>query len=200
MKTATVIAALLFAAAAHAAGPSDAYGKESGIIPGVVLGPRLSLLSVPSPSVAGELKIANLVGASVDYGLVPDVEVRGVKVGLTTWKVGARVFPFRGRFFLGASYGSRTFHAKKTVDTGESGKLDVTSTFVAPELGWRFVWRSGFFMGLDLGWQIVLDSSKTLTASAGLADSDRKDIDDAGRKIGKAGLPELGLLQLGWYL
>lgn len=192
--------ALLTASSAAAADPSAGYGKRPD---GFTLGPRLSLVSLPTPSIGVEAKMANLVGASLDYDYLPRLSLQDVKLQLTGWRAGVKVYPFRGRFFLGAAYGSRTFTASKAVTTegvAESGKLKVTSTYLAPELGWRFVCPSGFFMGLDLGWQFVVHSSARIDTSTGLPADDRKDLEDAGKRIGKAGLPELGLLQVGWFL
>lgn len=197
---ATLTAILLLAASPASGADPGGYGKRPD---GVTVGPRLSLVSIPAPGIGVEAKVANLVGASFDYGLIPQVSLEGAKVQLTTWRAGAKVYPLRGRFWLGAAYGSRTFTARKTVTSGGvsgSGKLEVTSTFLAPQLGWLFVRPSGFFMGIDLGWEIVLHGRSRLTATAGLPDTDRKDLEDLGRRIGKAGLPELGLLQVGWFL
>lgn len=219
---AAVIAAIASAApasaapAASVAGPSPApasaaaprtaepgYGKPEGILPGVVFGPKLSIVNLPAPAVGLEAKFLNLFGASVDYGLIPDLTLRGVKMSLTEWSVGAKLYPFRGRFFLGAAYGSRTFKGSKvdhSTGTPLEAKVDVTSTYLAPGLGWRFVQPGGFFMGIDLGWQFVVHSRTKVQAPAGVSDSDLKDVKDMGRRVGKAGLPAVGLLELGFFL
>jgi hypothetical protein len=194
-------AALALTAALAWSSPAAAggYGKRPD---GFTIGPSISL-AIPTPSVGVEAKLANLVGASFDYGFVPEVSIQDVKLQLSSWRAGAKLYPFRGRFFLGVGYGSRTFTARKTVTAEgatESGELKVTSTYLAPELGWRFVWRSGFFMGLDFGWELVLRSSARLDLSAAFSASDRKDLDDLEKRIGKAGLPEIGLVRLGWFL
>ncbi len=187
------------------------YGKTEGLIPGVLVGPKLSIVNLPSPAVGLELKtLDNLIGASFDYGLIPDITISNASAGFSNWSVGAKVYPFRGRFFLGALYGSRSFHASATDSSGPTAltaKIDISSAYVAPEIGWRFVWNSGLFMGLDLGWQFVLSHSTTLTLPSSIPASQqasfedtKKDVTDAGDKIGSAGLPIIGLVQVGFFL
>jgi hypothetical protein len=180
-------------------------GKTSGVIPGLLFGPKLVLVSVPTPGVGLEVKQAGagLFGASVDFGYLPLIAVGGqgkAKIGFTNLSATARVLPSRGSIFLGAAVGSRKFTAKATDSaTGEAAKADVTSAYVAPELGWRWVWESGFYMATDLGWQIVLSHKSTFDLPASANAQDVKDVQDAADKVGKVGLPILGLVQLGWF-
>jgi hypothetical protein len=178
------------------------YGKTDGLIPGVLIGPKLSLVNLPTPGLGVEAKfLDNLLGASFDYGFIPDITISDVTVGMHAWNVGAKVYPFRGAFFLGALYGSRSFTGSK-VDTGTGLKanVDISSNYIAPELGWRWVWQSGFFLGMDFGWQFVTSSTVTLTAPAGISQQTVNDVNSKGNDIGKAGLPVLGLLQVGFFL
>lgn len=182
-----------------------AYGKPSGLFPGMVIGPKLALL--PAPGLLGvglEAKFQNLVGVGLDYNFFPSLKVGDVKIGFNDISLAARVFPWKGRFYLGAALGQRNFFGKATDSTtNQEIKVEVKSTYLAPEIGWRFVWGSGFFMGLDLGYQIVLSPKTTLTlpAAASLVDqTDKKAVEDAGNEIGKIGLPIVSLLQFGFYL
>lgn len=181
------------------------YGKTDGLVPGLLIGPKLSLLNLPTLGGIGiEVKALNLVGASFDYGLIPDITVSNVTAGMTNWSVGAKVYPFRGSFFLGAAYGNRTFHGTvvdNSTGTNLSGRVDVSSSYLAPEIGWRWVWNSGFYMGMDLGWQFVLSDTVTKSANFNLLDpAKQKDLNDATDKVGTAGLPIIGLLQVGFFL
>ncbi|HYS79905.1 MAG TPA: hypothetical protein VEM76_04315 [Anaeromyxobacteraceae bacterium] len=167
------------------------------------LGPKLSLVNLPTPAFGVEAKFMNLVGASFDYGFIPDVTLSNVTVGMKNWSIGAKVYPFHGSFFLGAAFGGRSFTGSKIDDsTGTPLKatVDVSSTYLAPEIGWRWVRNSGFFMGMDLGWQFVVSNSTTLTAPAGVSQSTRQDVQDKGNQLGRSGLPILGLLQVGFFL
>lgn len=180
-----------------------AYGKSGGLLPGMLIGPKLALAPLPGLFGVGlEAKFLNLVGVGIDYNAFPSVGVGDVKVGFNDLSLAARVFPWRGRFFLGAALGQRNFFGKATDSlSGQEIKVEVKSLYLAPELGWRFVWTSGFFMGIDLGYQIVLSPKTTLTLPAGVPvdPTDRKDVEDAGKEIGKIGLPILSLLQLGYF-
>jgi len=199
MRMLAAIAAAAVAAAAHAGEPG--YGKPEGVLPHAVIGPKIMLVSFPAPGVGIEAKALDLLGLSFDYGFIPDVTVSGVTVGLTNWSLGGRVYPFRGAFFAGVAMGSRSFHGSKTdtsTGTPVKAKATVSSTFVAPEIGWRWVWSGGLFLGMDLGWQFVLSDRTTLEANGASLDT-QQDVQDQADRIGKAGLPVLGLLQLGWF-
>jgi hypothetical protein len=195
------------AVAAPAPAPAaPVYGKAEGIIPGAVIGPKFALLPVPAVYGLGlEAKFANFIGVGLDYNAWPTLDFGGsVKAGYNDLALTGRVFPWRGRFFLGAALGQRNFFAKGTeATTGQEVKIEVKSTYLAPEIGWRFVWTSGFFMGIDLGYQIVLSPKTTLTAPGLAVAADpqlKKDVEDAGDQIGRVGLPIISLIQLGFYL
>jgi hypothetical protein len=190
-------------APAPAPKPDEGYGKPEGLIPHTVIGPKLALISIPAPGIGLEAKFFNRFGVSVDYNLIPDVNLSGVKAGYTDLSGAVRWFPFEGRFFLGAALGTREFHAKASATsngyTGDA-KIKVQSTYLAPEIGWRFVTSVGFFYGIDLGYQLILSKKTTLTIPSQLdTANETKDVKDAGDQIGKIGLPIISLVQLGWY-
>lgn len=181
-----------------------AYGKASGLLPGMVIGPKLALLPFPGAFGVGlEAKFQNLVGVGLDYNFIPTVDFGDVKAGYNDFALSGRVFPWKGRFHLGLALGRRNFFAKASDSvTGQDIKIEVKSVYLAPEIGWRFVWGSGFFMGVDLGYQIILSPETTLTlpAAANLVDqTDKKAVEDAGDEIGKFGLPIVSLMQFGYY-
>jgi hypothetical protein len=197
VRVALAITAVLLGTAAAA------EEKTSGALPGILIGPKLALIAVPTPSLGLELKGPGLFGASVDVGYLPLTSVGGqgnAKIGFTSVSATGRLFLFRGSFFVGAGLGTRTFTAKASDSaTGQTAKADVTSVYLAPQLGWRWIWESGYFMGLDLGWQLVVSHKATFDLPVGANPQDVKDVQDAADKVGKAGLPILGLLQLGWF-
>ncbi len=177
--------------------------KTEGLIPGILFGPKLSIISLPTPALGVEVKAYQLFGASFDYGFIPDFKAGSVTLGMKTWNVGAKVYPMRGAFFLGASLGGYTFTGKSTVSdvNGQpvAAKLDISATFIAPEIGWRWVWTSGFFTGLELGWQFPLNYKSTLDVPGGASSGSIKDVRDNADKYVKSGLPMLGLFELGWF-
>jgi hypothetical protein len=178
------------------------YGKVSGIIPGMVIGPKLNLLTL-SPGIGIEAKIGGQLGVSVDYGLWPQTTMAGDEVDVTIdmkdLRAGVRYFVTGKAFFVGAEIGRRTFTFEATNTVGDYANLDVVSTYVAPEIGWRFVQPSGLFFGFDLGYQIMLSSKNTLKSNLIPSAQTRQDVEDAGDALGKAGLPVLGLLSLGYF-
>jgi hypothetical protein len=178
-----------------------AYGKSSGVIPGVVFGPKLSILSIPAPGVGFEAKILNAFGLSFDYDLIPKVSLMEVSAGYHDWNVAAKWYPWRGAFFLGAAVGRRTFEASaKDVTTGLKASVEVESSYVVPEIGWRWVWNSGFFLGMDLGYQIVTSSRTKLEIPSVAATTDAaEDVTHAGEDLGRIGFPILSLLQVGIF-
>jgi hypothetical protein len=199
-----LIAILLAAQTAAAAESEEGYGKTHGLIPGVplVFGPKISV-AVPFPSVGAEVKFANLLGASFDYGLIPDITVSNVTVGIKGWHVDGRLYPFRGAFFLGAALGRRTFTGTETdTSTGFAltGTVTVDTTYLAPVFGWRWVYQSGLFLGVELGWEFVLSNSVQTVTPFLFPPSTLNDINDKANKYGNAGLPHVALFQVGFFL
>ena len=187
------------AAPTAAAAPAPAgYGKPSGLIPGVVIGPKLNLIGIP-PGVGVEARIINRFTLSVDYNFIPTVHASNVKASYNDLSVAARWHPWAASFYLGAAYGQRDFKAKVTDSSGLTGSGEVKGTYIAPEIGWRWIWSSGFFLGMDLGYQFIL-SPKTTLDVAGMNADDQKNIKDAANNIGKIGFPILTFLQLGFYI
>ncbi len=196
------LAAILALAAASPALADGGYGKTQGVIPGVLLGPRLNLVALP-PGVGVEARmLGNALGLSLDFGFVPGTTIGGASVSWNDLSLGARYYPWSARFYLGARLGSRSFSASaEDSSTGITlkAKASVTSTYLAPELGWRFMWESGFFMGIELGYQVILSTSATFDIPGGVDPTKQKDVRDAADQIGKIGLPILTLVQVGWY-
>jgi hypothetical protein len=173
--------------------------KTDGVIPGALIGPKLGIISFPTPTIGVEAKLGRWIGLSFDYGFVPDITISNVTVSWNNWCAGAKVFPFQGSLFVGALYGHRSFNGSSVDTTGRKSTADASSNYIAPELGWRWIWDSGFYMGIDLGWQFVTSNTKTVVIPSGFDPQKQKDINDATDKLGTAGLPVLGLLQLGFY-
>ena len=197
---AAVLAAALVAASPAVADESGAYGKTQGAIPGILLGPKLNLVALP-PGIGLEAKLlGNSLGLSLDLGLVPSVTISNASDSWIDLNLGARYYPWRARFYVGAAVGGRSFSATAT-DTAKNlqAKATVTSFYLAPEIGWKFVWDGGFFLGIDLGYQIIISANTTLDIPSGVDPAKSKNVTDAADKIGKIGLPVLTLLQLGYF-
>jgi hypothetical protein len=193
--------------AAPPAPPAAPYGKTDGLIPGVLIGPKLALLPVPSLySVGLEARIGGSLGLTVEYGTLPSLQIPNAanadsRLLFKDLNAAVRWFPWSKRFYLGAALGTRTFEARATESTtGVVAKAQVKSTYLAPELGWRFIWSSGFFMGIDLGYQIITSNTSTFDLPGPTTAQDQQDLKDASDHLGKLGMPILSVLQLGFYL
>lgn len=167
--------------------------KQSGLIPGVLIGPRLTV-AVPTPTFGVEVKILRFVGASFDYGFFPKLTISGVDVTYSMWNVAARVYPFGDVFFVGAVYGHYGVEASATVAQG-TGSVRASSDFLGPQIGARWIQPSGFFFGVDVAWAFPLgyrseasfDPSGTTTSVKETAD-----------RYLKNGIPLVGLVSVGW--
>jgi hypothetical protein len=207
--------------------PHEYYGKAHGLLGNFPIGPTVSILQIPHPLQVGlEGKFLDIAGFSFMYGMFPKLTISDVSVKLDSWDVRARWFPFRGSFFLGAAYGKQklTGTKKQSISTNVAqyptvdieGKVELETPYLSPHLGWRWVAKSGFFYGLELGWQFALNASTTVstdkddffntqirpydtTNAAADYDKLRADVVDEGNKIGKIGLPHITLIQIGWY-
>ena len=167
--------------------------KESGIIPGVLIGPRLSV-AVPTPTFGAEVKILRYFGASFDYGFFPKLSISGVDVSYSMWNVAARVYPFGDVFFVGAVYGHYGIEASATVAQG-TGSVRASSNFLGPQIGARWIQPSGFFFGIDVAWAFPLGySSEASPDPSGTTTSVKNTADRYLRN----GIPLVGLVSVGW--
>lgn len=149
-------------------------------------------------------------GASVDYQFF-NFTARGVPISLSLFTVEGRVYPFAGAFFLGAGlawqHGTGTGHVTYSgdsqvppIDSELRGRVSVPVL----KLGIGFQGRSGFIMGIDLGFGVQLGSntvsfSSDLPRVAEVIDAENKIRDRADTWI--RGLPfllQLNLLRIGY--
>jgi hypothetical protein len=167
--------------------------KTSGIIPGVLIGPRLSV-AVPTPTFGAEVKILRYIGASFDYGFFPTLTISGVQVKYSMWNVAARVYPFGDVLFVGAVYGHYGVEATATVAQG-TGSVRASSDFLGPQIGARWIQPSGFFFGVDVAWAFPLAySSEASPDPSGTTNSVKVTADRYLRN----GIPLVGLVSVGW--
>ena len=172
---------------------SDSGTKDSGLIPGVLIGPRLSL-GLPTPALGAEAQIFCYFGVAFDYGLIPRLNINGVTVQYDMWNVAARVYPWGKVFFVGAVYGHYGIEASATTAQG-SGAVRASSSFIGPQIGARWVQPSGFFIGVDLAWAFPLGYSSEATPDpSGTTAS----IQATADRYLQHGIPLVGLVSVGW--
>lgn len=155
-------------------------------------------------------------------GMKRDIDDKS-QIELYNWDLRGRWHPFQGSFFLGAAYGKHGIvgltksnlkfdneGVEMTVPT--SLRLEITSSYLTPHLGWMSVWDSGFTMGFEIGYQIPSGVStemqtafENVSASGEQAVKDsaaykklKTDLEDLGDTLGKTAVPYINLLKLGW--
>lgn len=172
---------------------SSSGTKESGLIPGVLIGPRLAV-AVPVPTVGVEAKVLRYFGAAFDYGIFPKISISGVDVSYSSWNVAARIYPWGDTFFIGAVYGHYGIDASATVAQG-TGSVRANSNFIGPQVGARWIQPSGFFFGIDLAWAFPVGySSEASPDPTGTTTSVKQTAD----RWLQNGIPLVGLVSVGW--
>jgi hypothetical protein len=87
-----------------------------------------------------------------------------------------------------------------------NAQVDVSSSFYTPQAGWRWIWDSGFFLGVDFGWQVASGADTQLTtdlrnplifATPEYAKLE-SDVKKVGNDFGNKALPSLTFIHFGW--
>ncbi len=190
---------------------SDLYGKKNRNFGNFVVGPYITLLSIPRPANVGiEVKYWDLLGVSGEYGMLPQITFDEAKLKITGTNFRFKIYPFRGGFYLGVGMGSQTITVS-TVQTISTISTTITGTqknnFIMPQLGWNWVWDSGFFMGMDLGVQlsssrtttITTDQTNALVTGSAEYQTEVNKLTDLADKFGKIPFPLLTLLKFGYF-
>lgn len=191
--------------------------SEGGLLGPVTLGPSVAV-AVPHPINLGiEGRFTDYLGFGIVYGFLPELSILDAKVKMKAFDFRARVFPFGGAFFIGTSIGKQSITASGSVTqtvatqsvTNTIG-LDVGTVYFQPTIGWRWGGKKGFIFGMDFGYQMSLSNSSTLTTSSSNPALDtqaaataeyqkqKKDIEEAGDKLGKTGLPAFTAIHIGY--
>ncbi len=177
-------------------------------------------VGLPHPVTFGlDWQPMKLVTVNLDMGKF------GLKVGsqgtfdLTNFELTGRFHPFSGSFFVGAAFGRQSLSVSATksyvvtgyADQDTTLKIAVKSTYWTPMLGW--VWgagNSGLTFGMEFGYLMPLSPKATTTvtmtdaaAEAALKatpefQKQQKDSNDLAEKLGKASIPFVTLLRIGY--
>jgi hypothetical protein len=189
--------------------------KESGSP--VHVAAMLGVVSLPRPIDAEVMvRIANLFGIGLGYSDFPAfianplLELAGAKSETTdarldqfnAFDLDLRVFPFRGRFFVGASFGRQSLKGAVTEGTPfgpQTATVDLTTWYGTPRVGWVWTFEPGFVLGFDLGVQLKLISDRTVTVPPGATPEIRDRVDNLADLGASYPLPSLRL-RVGWTL
>jgi hypothetical protein len=188
--------------------------KESGP---VHVAAMLGVVSLPRPiDVEVLVRIVDLFGIAIGYSDFPAfianplLDLAGAKSDTTTarldqfnaFDLDLRVFPFRGRFFVGASFGHQNLKGAVTESTAfgpQTATVDLTTWYATPRAGWMWRFAPGFVVGFDLGVQLKLISDRTVTVPPGATADVRNRVDNLADLGASYPLPSLRL-RLGWML
>jgi hypothetical protein len=142
---------------ADAADEPEAHEGLNCVLQNVCFGPVLSLIGPPNLFGGGlHFRVGEYFGAGVDYQMTPSLTFDPISVSSSLFSINARVYPFKGAFFLGGGFGYQSI-------TGKLSNSDVTvganASFPAMMASIGFFGRDGFVMGMDLGVMFPLGSS-----------------------------------------
>lgn len=174
----------------------------------------VGIVSLPRPiNVEVTAKPNDFFSVGLGFSMIPKIKVSNGAGDLNAFNAVGRVFPFGGSFYVGAAVGrqSLSLEADDTVD-GEhiTASAEHASLFVTPQVGWLFVWDSGFTLGINVGAQIALSSSPKVrlrndrgveidpTETGPDADELRDNVRTASRYLARYPLPNLDLLKIGF--
>ncbi len=193
------------------------YGKTSGVAGPVIMAPTITAIGFPSPFRFGfEAKGWNLVGLGFDYGFLPQLTFSDVKVKYNSWRITARVFPFKGAFFAGVAFGKQNLTGQKAQNVTYSGTTysvnvtdDLNTTIISPHIGWRWIWQNGFMFGMEYGVQLASNATSTVSDDKSgtipqLATQQqfidlKNQVIEQSNKYGNKTLPHFALIQLGYF-
>ncbi len=135
------------------------------------VGVMVGLLSFPRPLEAELVfKLGRWFGLGVEASFLPQVSVPAIdgKLNLKAIQGLFRWHVFGNAFYLGGGLGYQNFQASlgETIDNGELKiNADMSGPFVIPQLGWMWIFDSGFAMGLSFGIQIPIPKEPVVTAT-----------------------------------
>lgn len=186
------------------------YGKADPMLGDISVGPFVTVVGFPIPFRFGiESKWKDILGLSADWGFFPSLTFSDTRVGYTGWNVAAKVYPFQRALYIGCGFGQLSFTGSRTGTFGvQSGTITiaVNATLLTPHLGWRWIGKSGFFYGFELGAQFTLSSTANTTqdnpaivGQPGYAEA-IDSVNSAANTLARQTLPILTIAQFGWML
>ena len=190
--------------------------EKAGAAP-VHVAAMIGVVSLPRPAdVEVLVRIVDLFGVGFGYSDFPAfianplLELAGAKSGSTdarldrfnAFDLDLRVFPFRGRFFVGSSFGRQSLSGAVTESTAlgpQTATADLTTWYATPRVGWLWTFEPGFLLGLDLGIQLKLGADRTVTVPAAATPDIRDRVNNLADLGASYPLPSLRL-RVGWMM
>ena len=148
------------------------------------------------------IRIERLVVVGAEYGILPTITISGLRTNLWSLAADARVFPFRGAFFVGILAGRQHVGASTTLSLGSLSRgslgsltedLSLDSWFVNARLGFLWTSHAGLAFGIDAGVQVPVGTTVSSTLPLSLYPPAQRRVDSLGGTV----LPTIDLLRLG---
>jgi hypothetical protein len=215
----TLLAFLLVSATAFAQDDMEVYHEnpdqtvvdDKGDVKPISVTPSVNLLNFPHP-LEGAVEVIFSQAFSIKYSksFEPSFKVDGSEADIDNHSFGIRAYPDQGAFFFGLAYGKHEVSANRYeningFDTNIYAHAE--AEYVTPSVGWKWVYDSGFTIGLEFGWLFPFNGSAEVSSNQDLNplvagddeyEQNRRDVEDAARKYVDKGLPSIGLLEIGW--
>ena len=175
----------------------------------------VGVVSLPRPSdVEVFVRVLDLVAVGIGYSDFPAfianplLDVVGANSATTratlgqfnAWELDLRVFPWRGRFFAGISFGRQSLQGVLSENTAffpKSASLDLTTWYMTPRAGWLWRFDPGLIVGLDVGIQVKLSSDEVVTLPPSATPEIRERVQNLADLGASYPLPSLRL-RIGW--
>lgn len=178
------------------------------------------LLGIGLPRIAnGEVvvKLGDYFAIGGQYAMIPTITFPGLdaKLGTSTIQGTLRTFPFGGAFYLGVNGGVQMLDA--SMSEGDlTVKTKMSAPVIAPQIGWLWMWDSGFALGINAGVQIPFAKEPEIDVEYGgvnvasaaghlpaekveKANDMKKTVTDAAKLIGKTPFPQIDLIKIGFF-
>lgn len=140
--------------------------KQPCLLTPVCLGPMATLFSTLGTFGIGiRASYGDFLGASIDYQTLPTIHFAKFSIGTGMFSATARVYPLKGKFFVGAGFGYLHYFLRVRSD-----EIDAEARVGVPIglINVGFNGRSGFVFGMDAGLVLPLKKMRaTVTATPG---------------------------------
>jgi hypothetical protein len=192
-------------------------GEQRSAPPPVHVGAMVGAISLPRP-VDAEIfvRIFDVVDVGLGFSDFPAfianplLDLAGVRSDSTNARLDrfdavdldVRFRPFRGRFFVGSSFGRQALKGAVTESTAvgpQTATVDVATWYATPRLGWMWTFEGGFLLGVDLGVQLKLSADRNVTVPLAATPDIRNRVENYVDLGASYPLPSLHL-RLGWIL
>jgi hypothetical protein len=198
--------------------PKRKWDEHHGLFGPIRFGPVVGTGIPNLRSIGATSKLWGLVGLGFNYGSIPDMQVSfygDATVRYRQMDAYARVYPFRGGFYLGSGFGYHSVkgtHTNRVEVNSPVGKHEfsiesegsVRSMIVTPQLGYFRNFDFGLALGFGIGAQIPVAPSEVTYQSrpspsvpTEVVQAADKQVVDTLRTIGRTPLPQVEV-RAGW--